>query len=73
MLDDEIPASAMCQNCTGHQATVIFVPDGGILDAMHGSYYYWCECCVLKAQIGYSEKMAARLPQLKADLESACR
>lgn len=64
-----------CQNgdCKHKATEVPWIGLGSVLDLIHGNYTYWCECCMVKAQLEHAEKLAARIPKLKAELETACQ
>ena len=61
-----------CTNCNTHKATSFWGGEGGVAFS-HGMYTVWCDCCMLNARIKYVQKAAASLPQLKLDLEKACK
>jgi hypothetical protein len=60
-----------CQKCHKHKATNRWIGDGGMLAYSHGFWEWWCECCVIKAQLKYAEEAAAKLKDLKAKLAKA--
>jgi len=61
-----------CQNCGKRPATGEWVGDGGTLGYVHGMYAWWCDLCMVNAQIEYAEKIAAKLPGLRARREELC-
>lgn len=67
------PDDAVCELCP-HPATVTAICPGN--DGIHfaesaGSWL--CEHCFLELSIDYAEKQAARLPELREQLERACQ
>lgn len=50
-----------CTKCGQRPSTVIWVCEGDF-------NMYWCEQCVLEAQIAYAQEVASRLPGLEARL-----
>ncbi len=65
-----IPKGAVCANCGDRPATAVWSGEGGTLAVVHGFVAYWCEWCVLRAQIAYAEEVAGRLPELRAKLQA---
>lgn len=57
-----------CPSCNERPATGIWVGDGGVMAYFHGAYTYWCEPCMLTAQIEHCKEAAERLPELEARL-----
>ena len=69
----KIEPGDICENCHTHQATEVWVSEGGSLAASRDYMQSkWCKCCALKEQIKYAEGRAQALPFLKAKLEEAC-
>ena len=62
----------LCQNCNKHEATVKWRGMGGALSFVT-SDMEWCECCAVKAQLEDAKEMAARIPELEAELATACK
>lgn len=59
-----------CTNCYKHKANNIpWVGEGGMMGYVHGAYSYWCDCCVLKAQVKYARASARRLKGLEIKLK----
>lgn len=58
----------ICDNCKEHIATTKWVGDGGTLALSHGWYSWWCECCMLKAQIQHAKERAAVILDLERQL-----
>lgn len=58
---------------SGHDATEIWVGDGGSLAATRDYMQKkWCLCCVVKAQLDHARKMAPRIAELERELAKAC-
>lgn len=73
-LGDPVPDGAVCENCGEHPAAPNIYAPGGVMEANHGHFMVWCECCILHDAIQSAEEQAARLPGLRAGLAvSACR
>jgi hypothetical protein len=68
----EIPQGTMCYHCGKHSATHHWYGDTSVMGFVHMDPEFWCECCCLREQIVYAEKQAAKLPQLRSELEQAC-
>jgi hypothetical protein len=66
----QIPAGTMCQRCLIHPATTRKADS--VLDWAHGHSEPWCQCCVLSEWIRDTERRAAKVPQWRAELETAC-
>lgn len=62
------PKGSVCEKCRRHVATVNFSESGSWLDCSHANWQYWCECCVLKAQVKHARDAARRLPGLEKSL-----
>lgn len=73
MFDMKPDPGQLCENCGTHPGTVCYVGDGGTMGFIHGAFAWWCKCCTLKAQIKHCEEAAERLPELRKELETACR
>lgn len=69
---DPIPDDAICAHCRRHKATIKFTKHGGMLEISHGFYELWCECCYTRASLEYAQNQAARIPELREKLKSAC-
>jgi hypothetical protein len=65
---DEPKDYGMCVHCNERPATGKWVDDGGVFAYTHGWYEFWCEPCMVKAQIQYARECAERLPELEARL-----
>ncbi len=65
--------AGLCVNCKIRPGTETWVGEGGTLALVHGFSARWCLQCCLEAQIEYCTKAAERLPDLKRQLEEACR
>ena len=64
------PPGCVCANCNKRPATKAWTGDGGVMDLVHGNFAFWCEFCILTAQIEHAKKRAACIPKLEADLRS---
>lgn len=71
--DSDVPEGAVCENCGDHPAAPGIYAPGGIMDANHGHFKVWCDCCILREAVKEAEESAARLPELRSQLEAACR
>lgn len=65
---DRFKPKGLCANCKLHKATMIYT--NSTMDMVHGSYAFWCECCILKMQIQHAEERAKALPELKIKLQN---
>ena len=64
----------LCQRCEKHRgAAIVRVLSDDPIDYMTGRYETVCDCCLIKGQIAYVEMLAAKLPELRTALETACR
>lgn len=59
--------SGPCKKCGEREATQIMAGQGAVM-AARGYFDWWCEPCVLEAQIKNAEALAAKLPEWKARL-----
>ena len=66
---DSIPEGTLCVKCGEPYAAMWWTGEGGEFAAIHGQAQLWCYLCALKEQIVFAEECAARIPQLKIDLE----
>lgn len=55
-----------CQNCGEHPGTQKWTE--GAIAMIHGAYFWWCEGCVLRAQIAHAEERVVALDDLRARL-----
>lgn len=55
----------LCQQCQQRPGTHTWVADGGIWAYTHGGGQWWCEECVVRAQLAHAEKVTADIPALK--------
>jgi len=60
----------VCVKCKIREATKL-VGDAMVLN--HGGGSWWCEVCLLEAQIAHAEERAAALPDLRLKLEALLR
>jgi hypothetical protein len=65
---DEPKDYGICRNCNERAAIGKWVGNGSVMDLVHGNYTYWCEPCMLRAQIEHAREAAERLPELEARL-----
>ncbi len=62
-------AEGKCANCFKHNNNgQPWVGEGGTMAYVHGAYTYWCNCCILKAQVKYARQSARQLPRLEKKL-----
>ena len=61
-----LPAGMVCQKCGERPADGMF--SEGIMAALHSSYQWWCELCMVKAQLENARGRAAAIPELEAEL-----
>ena len=61
--------------CGGsHVSSISYSADDGTMGWVHASFFPVCQCCAVRAQIAYIEKLAAALPGLHEELEdTACQ
>lgn len=57
-----------CTNCNQRPATGIWLGHGSVMDYAHGNYTYWCEQCMVEAQVQGCREAAERLSGLEARL-----
>ena len=70
----EIPQGTKCASCRKHAATVRWYGDSSVMGWVHMDPAFWCECCTVKANIAYIEKLIANLPGLREKLDGMkCR
>lgn len=62
-----------CAHCGKHPAAMPWIGEGGVLEWTHGFYAWWCNCCMLKAQLQFARKQARRVERLEAQLANASR
>lgn len=62
-----------CQSCGEHEATLVWIGEGSLLDFVHGFHENWCEICTVKVQLEKAREMAAKIPELEAKLAKACK
>lgn len=68
-----IPGGAICEKCEVHPAADGIYAPGGMMEANHGHFVVWCDCCILNDCLEKAEDAAARVPKLRERLATACR
>lgn len=64
----EPKATGICRNCNERQATQLWIGDGGSLALVHGMHSSWCAVCCAREQLRHAEAQAARIPEIRAEL-----
>ena len=62
-----VPPKA-CQRCGAKGPTSVWTADDGGFGYVHGMYSWWCERCILTAQLDHAKARAAAIPELEAKL-----
>ena len=57
-----------CQQCGLRDGTERWVGSGGVLAYVHGAGVWWCQHCVVEAQLTYARELAATIPDLERRL-----
>ena len=65
-----IPDGQACVHCQTGLATTHWVGDVGGLALSHGFYEYWCDRCMVTAQLEAARASAARIGDLEKRLAS---
>ena len=65
----EVPKGYPCDHCGERPATGMWVGDGNMFSAVHGARWWWCERCMLEAQLERARERAAAIPDLERRLE----
>lgn len=68
-----VPEGMICQHCGERPATGMWTGDEGAVAAIHGAYSWWCERCMVVAQLERARERAAAIPELErrlAELDS---
>lgn len=63
-----VPEGMVCQHCGERPATGMWTGDEGIVAALHGAYSWWCEQCMVVAQLERARERAATIPELERRL-----
>ena len=59
----------MCQDCERERPTSLFyTSDHPIAGRYSGQQ--WCQECILEAQLSHARKVAAKIPELEAELKA---
>lgn len=61
----------LCSKCGQRPATARWVGEGGGWALSHGAYTWWCDVCVIEAQLEHARGRAAAIPELERRLEEA--
>lgn len=69
--NDSPIARTRCRHCHRRPATTMWVGSAGSLAFVHGLYEWWCQPCVLQAQLDHARDMAKKIPMLERELEAA--
>jgi hypothetical protein len=67
-----VPEGAVCEKCEKHPAADMIYAPGGVMEANHGHFVVWCECCIMRDCLEKAEAAASRLPGLRERLAGAC-
>lgn len=57
-----------CENCHEREGWSTWIGDGSVLDLVHGFGAWWCELCIVTAQLKYARERASEIPTLEARL-----
>lgn len=58
----------ICENCGTRPGDCLWVGDGGTLAVAHGLGAWWCNRCIVEAQLKYANERAADIPRLERKL-----
>ena len=64
----QVPPGKMCDRCDERPATGMWTGDEGAMAAIHGSLWWWCERCMVEAQLVRARERAAAIPELERRL-----
>jgi hypothetical protein len=68
-MKDIFTPKGKCQKCHKLKATGCWVGNGDVMSAIHGMYEYWCERCMLEAQIKHAKEHKNDLKTLQEKLK----
>ena len=64
----QVPEGYVCDRCHERPATGMWLGDGNVISAIHGAHWWWCERCMLEAQLENARERAAAIPDLERRL-----